>query len=246
MQVSVIASGSNGNCCLVEEKDTKILIDAGKSCKEIEQRANNLGKTLDNLDAIFISHSHSDHVIGAGPIARKYNAPIFIQDKIIGNSIFFIRSAVINKFSLKSNISIGNIKIKPIETSHDVPSSGFILNKFGLFTDTGIITESMIKAIKNLKGLLLESNHDIDMLINGRYPSFLKQRILSDKGHLNNLDAANFINTYGNHLDWVLLSHLSQNNNTPEITKKTFNTIVKNKIRCEVMSRDKESGTWEL
>ena len=242
MNISVIASGSNGNCCLVESKKASILIDAGKSCKEIEYRMDKFGNGLENVDAILLTHSHIDHTIGIGPISRKYNIPVYVKKDVynlsnIGN---------INAKFFSSGFRIKDLRIRPVETSHDVPSNGFMINNFGLFTDTGIVTKQMQDSIKKLKCVLLESNHDINMLINGGYPAFLKQRILSDNGHLSNISASNFIQAKGNHLDLVLLGHLSGNNNTVDIAKKTFETLVKKKISYGVCSRDKESGVWEV
>jgi phosphoribosyl 1,2-cyclic phosphodiesterase len=242
MEISVIASGSNGNCCLVESKQGSVLIDAGKSCKEIESRINNLGKNLENVDGILVTHAHIDHTIGIGPISRKYNIPVYIKKEVynmanLGN--------INTKYFIK-DFKIKDLIIKPVQTSHDVPSNGFLINNFGLFTDTGIVTDEMKDSIKHTKGILLESNHDIDMLLNGRYPAFLKQRILSDNGHLSNICASNFIQQKGDNLNFVLLGHLSGNNNTPEITKKTFETLVKRKIDFDVCSREKESGVWEI
>jgi len=238
MEISVVASGSNGNCCLVESKKGSLLIDVGKSCKEIEYRLNNLGKNLENVDGILMTHAHIDHTLGIGPISRKYNIPVYVKKGV------YVDNVELKHF--KGNFKIKDLVIKPIKTSHDVPSTGFIINNFGLFTDTGIVTNEMKDGIKKIKGMLLESNHDIDMLLNGRYPAFLKQRILSDNGHLSNIGASSFIEEKGKNLNFVLLGHLSGNNNTPEITKKTFETLVKRKIDFGICSREKESGTWEV
>jgi phosphoribosyl 1,2-cyclic phosphodiesterase len=245
MQISVIASGSNGNCYFIEDKDTSLLIDAGKSLREIESRLNNLGKNLENLNGIILTHSHIDHYLSIGPIARKYNIPLYITKETYEETKDKIGAVQTKNFTLKSPFKINNLEIKPIQTSHDVPSCGFVIKNFGIFTDTGIITPQMQEVLPKLNGLLLESNHDIDMLINGSYPAFLKQRILSNKGHLSNIDASSFIQKNKN-LNFALLAHLSANNNTPEKAKTTFETLVKNKIESAVLSRDKESGTWEL
>jgi len=119
-------------------------------------------------------------------------------------------------------------------------------SEFGIFTDTGIVTKQMEDILPKLKGVLLESNHDIDMLINGRYPAYLKQWILSDLGHLSNIHASEFIQEKGNNLSLVLLGHLSGNNNTPHIARKTFETLVRRKIEYDVCSRDRASGKWMI
>ena len=244
MKISVVASGSNGNSCLVENKGTSILIDAGKSAREIEYRLNNLGKSLENVNGIILSHAHSDHYAGIGPIARKYNIPVYARKIVYEKCAEKIGAVEVKHFS--DDFKIKDMSIKPIVTSHDTPSCGFIVDKFGLFTDTGVVTQEMRDILPKLNTVLLESNHDIDMLINGRYPAFLKQRILSDCGHLSNVCASSFINDYGKHLNNVLLGHLSGNNTTPEITNRTFETIVKKKIDYSVLSRDGESGEWDV
>jgi phosphoribosyl 1,2-cyclic phosphodiesterase len=247
MEISIIASGSNGNCCLIETKNTSILIDAGKSGREIETRINRLGKSIENVNAILITHSHNDHIAGAGVLARRYNIPVYMAKGVYKDSMYKIGH--INElkiFQENKNLKINNIEIKPIQTSHNVESCGFIIKNFGLFTDTGIVTKQIEKAIPKLKAVLLESNHDIDMLINGQYPVFLKNWILSDKGHLSNIDASSLIQKKGKNLSLALLAHLSENNNTPKIVKKTFELLVKRKIDYAVCSRERETGTWKI
>jgi phosphoribosyl 1,2-cyclic phosphodiesterase len=245
MQISVVASGSNGNCYLIEDKGSSVMIDAGKSLKEIESRLSKMGKSLENVDGLVLTHAHIDHYLSVGPIARKYNLPLYITQETYQETSNKLGAAKIKHFSINKNFKINNLTLKPIATSHDVPSCGFVINNLGIFTDTGIITPQMECILPKLGGLLLESNHDIDMLINGPYPAFLKQRILSDKGHLSNIDASSFIQKNKN-LNFALLAHLSANNNTPEKAKITFETLVKQKMDFAVLSRDKESGTWEL
>ena len=143
-------------------------------------------------------------------------------------SRFKIGNAEIKQF--KRNFRIKNLEIKPIQTSHNVHSNGFKINDFGIFTDTGAVTKEMKDTLPKLKSVLLESNHDIDMLINGFYPHYLKQWILSDTGHLNNIDASNLIQNKGTNLSLALLGHLSGNNNSIEVVEKTFETLVKRKI----------------
>lgn len=244
MDISVIASGSNGNCCLFEDKDTSVLIDAGKSAREIELRMQRLGKNLENVDAVVITHSHTDHVCGAGIIARKYDIPVFLSKQSYKESVLRIGDCEVKQFDGKFKIK--NLEINPVPTSHSVHSNGFVINKFGLFTDTGIVTKEMEEVFPKLKAVLLESNHDIDMLINGHYPHYLKQWILSDEGHLNNIEAGTLVQDKGEGLSLVLLGHLSGNNNTPEVCRKTFETLVKRKIDYSVLSREKESGSWKI
>jgi phosphoribosyl 1,2-cyclic phosphodiesterase len=225
MEISVIASGSNGNCCLVEENGVSLLIDAGKSGREIEARLNRLGKSLENIHAIILTHAHSDHVRGAGVIARRYNIPIYIMQKTHSDCSGVIGQAQTHYFS----------RYHP-----------FKVNRFGLFTDTGIVTKQMSEVMPHLRGVLLESNHDIDMLISGPYPHYLKKWILSDKGHLSNIHASQLVEDRGKELSLVLLGHLSAVNNTPERAEITFERLVRRKIEYAICSRERETGCFDL
>ena len=246
MEISVIASGSNGNCCLVEDKDSSIMIDAGKSGLEIETRLNKLGKSMENVDAILLTHAHQDHISGAGVLSRRYNIPLYMTNEVFSKARNKLGNITMKKFSVENSFKINNLSIKPISTSHNTSSCGFVIGKFGLFTDTGKITPQMNSIMPKLNAVLLESNHDVDMLVNGRYPAFLKKWILSDQGHLSNEHASNFIQTRGKKLSLALLGHLSENNNTPQIARRTFENLVKRKIEYSILSRDQLSGSWKI
>ena len=246
LEISVIASGSNGNCCMVEDKGTSILVDAGKSGREIESRLKELEKSMENINAIILTHSHHDHISGAGILSRKYNIPLYLTNEVYSGAKLNLGNIKRKSFSLSKEFKIGSLKIKPILTSHNVSSCGFVIEKFGIFTDTGIVTKQMEAEIPKLNSMLLESNHDIDMLIKGSYPIFLKQWILSEQGHLSNIDASSIIQNKGKNLSLVLLGHLSENNNTIEIASNTFKALVKRKIEYAVCSREKLSGKWKV
>ena len=245
MEISVIASGSNGNSCLVEHKSTSILIDAGKSCREIEARMEKMGKFLENVDALIITHAHSDHVRGVGAISRKHNIPVYLTKETFSRARHLLGEFERKTFKHNNSFMIINTLIRPIKTSHSVDSCGFVMGKFGLFTDTGIVTKEIQVAALKLDTILLESNYDIDMLLNGSYPVYLKQQVLSNHGHLSNIHASHLVEKTKN-LQTVLLGHLSGNNNTKSLAEKTFETLVKRKMDFQVCSREKESGTWEV
>lgn len=244
MEISIIASGSNGNCCLIEHNDTSVLIDAGLSGKEIETRMNSLGKSLENVDAVIITHAHRDHVCGAGIISRKYHLPVYLKEESYKKAALYLGRINVKIFNRLFKVK--KLTIKPVRTSHSIASSGFVINNFGLFTDTGIVTKEMEKVLPKLKAVLLESNHDIDMLVNGSYPWPLKQLILSDVGHLSNIHASTFLQDKGKNLEIAFLGHLSGNNNSIEVAKNTFKTLVKRKINFEVCCRDQISGSWTI
>ena len=139
----MIASGSNGNCCLIETKKASILIDAGKSGREIEARMRSLGKSLENVDAVLLTHSHHDHIAGAGVISRRYGIPLYMDSKVYSESRFKLGDAKVDKFSADRRFRVKGIEIRPIATSHNVSSCGFVVGDFGLFTDTGVVTKQM-------------------------------------------------------------------------------------------------------
>lgn len=246
MRIAVLASGSNGNSCLVETNNLSLLIDAGLSGREIERRLNQVGTSLENIDAVLLTHSHSDHARGIGVISRNHNIPIYMTKKTFKELDGKLGAARTKHFNRKDSFLINGQQIKPIITSHNVSSCGFVINNFGLFTDTGIVTAQMQHELPKLNAVVMESNHDIDMLVNGPYPYYLKQWILSAKGHLSNFDASAFLQEHGDNLSLALLGHLSENNNTPSVTKKTFETLVKRKIEFEICSRAGVTGLWEI
>ncbi len=231
---------------MVEDKDAAVLVDAGKSGREIESRMEELGKSMENVKAILLTHSHHDHISGAGVISRKYDIPLYLTNEVYSEAKLNLGNIKRKSFSLSKEFKIGSLKIKPVLTSHNVSSCGFVIGKFGVFTDTGIVTKQMEAEIPKLNSMLIESNHDIDMLVNGHYPRFLKQWILSEQGHLSNIDASSIIQNKGKNLSLVLLGHLSENNNTIEIASNTFRALVKRKIEHAVCSRDEISGKWKV
>jgi phosphoribosyl 1,2-cyclic phosphodiesterase len=246
MDISIVASGSNGNCCLVEQAGTKIMIDAGLSAREIESRLNRLGTSLEDLDALLITHSHSDHVRGAGIISRRYAVPVYMMKETTRQIGTRLGDFYPKQFSLGQDFLLNGISVRPISTSHSVASCGFVIGKFGIFTDTGIATPQMIKVLPKLECALIESNHNPEMVENGPYPPFLKKWILSDIGHLSNSDASSFIQANGENLCQVFLGHLSANNNTPEKAAEEYESIVKKKISYKICSRDGPTCRWEI
>lgn len=245
MEISVIASGSNGNCCLVEDKGVSVLVDAGKSGREIARRMDVLGKNIEDVKAILVTHRHADHTQGAGVLSRRHEIPVYMSEETSRECLL---GAVKQKiFDANKKFKIGSMSIKPINTSHNVNSCGFMFNsKFVIMTDTGCVTKEMEDAIKKAKAVLLESNHDIDMVVNGPYPYFLKNWILSDEGHLSNIHASTLIQEHAKNLSLAILGHLSGNNNTPDIALKAFDILVKKEMDVEVASRDRETGNFEI
>lgn len=243
MELSIIASGSNGNCCHLQAEGVSVLFDAGKSFSEIAGRMALLGKEIREVDGIVLSHAHGDHYQGIGPIARRLGIPVYLHREVFAACGRKLGPLDIRHF--EDEFRIKDLLIRPIATSHDVTSCGFVVGRFGMFTDTGCVTPQMKEAIRELDAVLLESNYDEEMLLNGPYPLLLKERILSARGHLSNRDASDFISRHGGHLSMVFLAHLSERNNTTEKVREAFESL--NGDRAYVVcSRSRQTGTYLL
>jgi len=223
MELSIIASGSNGNCYLLQSAGVSVLFDAGKSFSETARRMAALGKDIQAVDGIVLSHAHGDHYQGIGPIARRLRIPVYVRKEVY--AACRRRLGPVEVCHFENGFRIGNMEITPVETSHDVTSCGFVVGRLGIFTDTGCVTSQMKEVIRDLDAVLLESNYDEEMLMSGPYPLDLKERIASDRGHLSNEDASDFIRRYGDHLSQVFLAHLSETNNSTDKVKKTFESF---------------------
>lgn len=235
--VCILASGSKGNAVFISSGDTSLLIDAGLSGIEIERRLKSRGLDPKNLDAILVSHEHSDHIQGVGVLSRRYKLPVYINSKTRKAAVSQLGNLYDSKnFECGSTFTINDLSIHPFSISHDAKDPcGFTVNqngtKIGIATDLGIAT-SMVKA--HLKGctlLILEANHDEKMLINGPYPWPVKQRVKSRIGHLSNEESKALLNELQHDgLKHVMLAHLSETNNTPQ---KAFNEVGQALTRCE-------------
>lgn len=224
MKVIVLSSGSKGNTTYIETQTTKILIDIGNTCKYITEKLSTIGVTLGEINAILITHTHTDHIKGLKTFTNNYSAPIYITEKM-HPKIPYVKQY---KYIESSLITIRDIKINIIKTSHDAEDSvGYIINNndksIVYITDTGYINKKYHPMLSNRDMYIMESNHDVEMLNNGPYPFPLRQRILSDKGHLSNHDSAKYIGDFiGPKTTNIVLAHLSHENNTPELAKETL------------------------
>ena len=219
MRVKVLSSGSSGNTTYIEYENTKILIDIGNSCKYVADKLKEMRSEPDKIDAILITHTHVDHIKGLKVFSKKYN-PVIYATKGILNELDYIDNCYLID---KNELTIGDIHVDVIKTSHDAPDSvGYIINgsdkSLAYITDTGYINEKYFPKLKNKDLYIMESNHDIEMLNNGPYPFKLRQRILGDKGHLSNYDSARYLSTFmGNKTKHIILAHLSEKNNTEKL-----------------------------
>lgn len=233
-----IASGSDGNSIYIGTDETHILIDAGISGKRIEEGLNNaLNISGKCLDALFITHEHSDHIQGAGVLSRRFDLPVYATEKTWEEmdkcpSLGKIASHNRRYVYEEEHCIINDIVIKPFEIPHDaVQPVGYCVyagdRKISVATDMGHVTDIIKESIKDSDILLLESNHDIEMLKNGSYPYYLKQRILGQKGHLSNAAAGGLLSEiFTDRLKHVFLGHLSKENNRPLIAFDTVSTIL--------------------
>ncbi|WP_232363718.1 MBL fold metallo-hydrolase [Desulfogranum japonicum] len=224
MQFCVLGSGSKGNCTLVEAEDTRILVDAGFSGKEIERRLSMIGRDATMLSAVVVTHEHNDHVAGVGVLGRRYAIPVYMNQGTHEACRQKIKELPeLQYFTTGESFSIQGVNVHPFAISHDtVDPVGFVFQHKGLHmgycTDTGKITKLIRHHLRKCRALILEANHDPGMLRNGPYPIYLQQRILSAGGHLENEDALHFASELcSENLCHLVLAHLSETNNAPEI-----------------------------
>lgn len=250
MRVCVLSSGSKGNCTYVETQNHKILIDIGTSSLYVEKSLKSIGVNPKDIDLVLITHAHVDHVGGLKVFSKKYNPLVYISEKILKESKLNLEN-----ISSEENIDIDkDIKIKSIRLSHDVTDiKGYIIeddkNSVVYITDTGYINESNFDLIKNKSIYIFESNHDVEKLMNNpKYPHHTKIRILSDKGHLSNIDSSYYLSKLiGKNTKKVILAHLSEQNNTEDLALKTLiDTLEKKKIKFENISVARQNEMSEV
>jgi len=239
-QASVLASGSKGNSILIRTESTKILLDVGLSGKKTSNFIQSINLDENKINAVVISHEHSDHIRGAGIICRKLQIPLYISKDTYNACKERLGNLPIAAIHFKngSSFTIGDIEIRAFQSSHDVvDGSNFTLKKVGdetrklaIATDLGFSSNLMLTQLKNSTSIILESNHDLKMLINGSYPPHLKQRIKGKQGHLSNKQAVKVIKkVYHPRLKNIILAHLSEENNLPEIAEKLMRDYLNKK-----------------
>jgi len=231
-----INSGSNGNCYYVGSKEEAVLVDVGISCRETEIRMKQIGLDIKTVKAIFVSHEHSDHIKGVSVLANKYKLPVYITPKTAQNGPRLIKH-LSKPFTANIPIAIGNLQITAFNKHHDAADPhSFIVSynniTVGVFTDIGKVCNNLIHYFKKCNAAFLEANYDVDLLENGSYPLTLKNRIRGGDGHLSNKEAFDlFLNHQSSCFSHILLSHLSKENNSPQIAQNLFESAaVKTKI----------------
>jgi phosphoribosyl 1,2-cyclic phosphodiesterase len=251
LNITSLNSGSNGNCYYIGNDNEAVLIDAGISCRETEKRMARLGLSMSLVKAIFVSHEHSDHITGIPRISKKYQLPVYITDSTHSSCGLPIEAHLIRSFTANEKISIGKLTVTPFPKFHDAcdPHS-FVVSSdevhIGIFTDIGFPCKQVIRHFKKCNAVFLESNYCEDMLAKGNYPYYLKQRISGDSGHLSNIQALDLFTRHkGSHLSHLILSHLSKNNNSPELVNRLFVERA-GPTRVVVASRYEETPVYQV
>lgn len=264
MNFCSLFSGSSGNSLFVEHNNFRVLCDAGKNGKRVEEALRQIEEDAAKLNAILITHEHIDHIAAAGVLSRRYNIPIYAnldtwEVMLSQQKIGKIKPENQRVFESDKPFALGELLVRPFSTSHDAANPvGFKFDsgnkQLGVATDTGIITTDMQKHLLGCQLVVLESNHDTGMLETGSYPYYLKQRIKGVWGHLSNERAGEFsVDLVKNGAEHLVLAHLSHENNMPFLAKQATAGILNDNaisidsdVSLEIASRDKVSKLYHL
>lgn len=239
MNYCSLASGSSGNSHYISTENTKILLDVGMSHRYIKKALESIGESIESVDGIFITHEHTDHIKGLPMILKKQKIPVFITEPTFEKIKTKIREEDMDQVIIvnsQTNLSIGDVAIQAFDISHDAADpKGYVFRhqdkKLSIVTDIGTMTDQIVEFITGSNFLVIEANHDVNMVMYGAYPYYLKRRILSEFGHLSNEDAAKTIlKVYkSGSLKNVVLAHLSKENNLPELAHLTVKRLLEEK-----------------
>jgi len=249
LYLASLNSGSNGNCYYIGNGREAVLVDAGISCRETERRMKRLGLDIGQVRAVFISHEHTDHTRGVEVLSRKHRIPVYITGTTHRNSRLRLDPQLVKPFAAGSPVHVGDLRVDPFPKKHDAsePHSFTIsLNGItaGVFTDIGAACEHVQHHLGRCHAVFLESNYDEGMLDRGRYPLYLKRRIKGEEGHLSNIQALElFLNHRPPEMQLLVLSHLSAENNHPQLVEELFKRH-SDGVRVEVASRYRETAVF--
>ena len=254
MKVISLQSGSNGNCIDVETARLKLLFDAGISGIQAKERLELHGRDVVGVDALLISHDHSDHARGMGIYHRKFGLPVYVTGKTYraANRYRLGEIQALNHFSAGDTLRFGKVTVETISTPHDgVDGVVFVVDdgkhRLGILTDLGHVFSDLEPIIRSLDAVVLESNYDPEMLATGSYPEWLKERIEGPGGHVSNLEAGELLKRAASkRLRWACLGHLSHDNNTPELALETHRKIVGKRLPLFVATRYEATGVLEV
>jgi len=251
LYVASLNSGSNGNCYYIGNGHEAVLVDAGLSCRETERRMARLSLSMKTVKAIFISHEHGDHIKGVNVLSKKYSLPVYFTEGTFRFSRLSVEKSLVKIFGADEQLTVGSLCITAFAKHHDArdPHS-FVIDgqdvTVGVFTDIGNVCDNLTRHFKRCHAAFLEANYDAGMLENGRYSIHLKQRIRGGKGHLSNDEALELFRTHKPaHMSHIFLSHLSQDNNDPELVARLFNEHAGN-TEVVIASRHNETGVYHI
>jgi phosphoribosyl 1,2-cyclic phosphodiesterase len=244
-------SGSNGNCYYIGNETEAVLIDAGINCRETERRMQRAGLSMENVKGIFISHEHTDHTRGVEVLSRKHRIPVYLSSSTMLKSMLWFEPELLRIFTAHEVLTLGGLQVKTFPKMHDgIDPHSFTVSfngiTAGVFTDIGMPCENMVSNFSVCHAAFLESNYDVTMLEQGRYPLHLKRRIRGGNGHLSNIQALEiFVKHRAPFLNLLVLSHLSEQNNHPEIVRKLFAPHA-NGTLVAIASRYSESRVFQV
>ena len=249
LQVAALNTGSNGNCFYVGNHQEAVLIDAGISCREIEKRMRRLELDMGRVRAVFITHEHTDHICGLATLTKKYQLPVYITPLTLQHSRLALDTRWVRPFLANKPVKVGAMQVKPFRKVHDaIDPHSFMIScqgiHVGVITDIGHHSREVISHFKQCHAVFLESNYCEDMLWKGSYPYPLKKRISGGQGHISNRQALElFMDHRVKQLTHLFLSHLSGNNNTPELVYDLFRPY-QHLARIVVASRHEETPLY--
>lgn len=249
--ISSLNSGSNGNCYYIGNEKEAVLVDVGISCREIEKRMKRLDLCMQKVKAVFISHEHTDHIRGLHSLVKRHKLPVYITTPTLKFGRLYFEYDVARNFRAHEPISVGELRVTPFPKLHDASDPySFTVSyndiNVGVFTDIGLPCENVINHFKQCHAAFLEANYDDDMLDKGNYPYHLKRRIRGERGHLSNKQALELFKRYRpSYMTHLLLSHLSQNNNSPELVEELF-TLHADGVKMIVASRYQETEVYRI
>ena len=265
MKMCSIASGSSGNCIYIGTEATHLLVDVGISCKKTVEGLNQLGLKGQDIDGILITHEHADHINGLGVMSRKFGIPIYATPGTIKaikgiKSLGAIDEELFHEVNADEKMIVKDITVNPMRISHDAAQPVAYRFQYGgrkmaVVTDLGTYDEYTVESLKGMDALMLEANHDINMLQVGPYPFYLKKRILGNKGHLSNETSGQLVNSLlHDKLKKIYLGHLSKENNYDKLAYETVkleidmsdNSFKSSDFDIEVAKRDVLSGICEI
>ena len=250
MKIKVLASGSKGNCSLIETASARFLIDIGITYQRLKKELEKMNLNLDDIDALFLTHAHNDHTSGLKVLLKHTNFKIYANKDIIKELTVDINKERIELYD--SIMHLNSTELTIFKTSHDAKGSvGFLITDDGsslvYITDTGYLNRKYFKLLTNRNIYYIESNHDEKMLMDGPYPYYLKQRILSDEGHLSNETTSKYLKKLvGDSTKYIILAHLSEHNNKEELAYTTTRVALQDRSDIKILVAKQNEALEEI